>query len=293
MQFVSKLIIRSFSPAVESLGRLITDMQYHIIQIRLVPIGFIFNRFARMVRDLAQQQKKAISLEIEGGDIELDRLLLDEISQSINHLIRNAIDHGIEIPEERQKMNKPSAGTIKLRASRSKESAVIEVSDDGGGLDLQAIKLLGIKRHILKNDASMDEVCEVIFSGLSTTKAVTSISGRGLGLPIVKQKIESIGGRIKVKSISGKKTSFFIELPLNLAIIKTLFVRVDKEIYAIPIEAVERLLVISANEFKSIMNLEAIIFEGMGYSYYSISSIVWQSIYIFRKASCCYYSQRE
>jgi two-component system chemotaxis sensor kinase CheA len=247
--------------AVELLGRLITDLQYHVIQVRLVPIAFIFNRFPRMVRDLAKQQKKYIDLEIEGGEIELDRLWIDEIGGVITHLVRNSIDHGLEIPSVRKNANKPKNGKIKLRAIRTKETVVLEISDDGAGLNLEAIKARAIKQNILTPDATDHEIKEIIFSGLSTTKSVTLISGRGLGLSIAKQKVESIGGTIRVESTLGKGTSFFIEIPLSLAIINTLFVKVGEETYAIPIDSVERLLVVKREDFKNILNYEAIIFE--------------------------------
>lgn len=247
--------------AIETLGRLITDLQYHVMQVRLVPISFIFNRFLRMSRDLAKQQKKEINLQIEGGDLELDRTLIDEISESISHLIRNAIDHGIETPESRKKSNKPPQGRILLKASRTKETAIIEVNDDGAGLDWEVIKKSAIAHKLLKPEASKDEMKKALFSGLSTTKIVTTVSGRGLGLAIIKQKIESIGGNVRVESNAGIGTAFFMEIPLTLAIIKTLFVKVENETYAIPIEFVERLLVLNQDEFKGLLDQEAIIFE--------------------------------
>lgn len=277
--------------AVESLGRVITDLQYHVMQIRLVSINFIFNRFLRMTRDLAKQQHKLINLEIEGGDIELDRMLIDELGESLGHLIRNAIDHGLETPEERKKRNKPAEGTIRLKAIRSKQTAHIEVSDDGRGLDLSNIKNLAQKRQLLQHSANTEDVIDVIFSGLSTKKVVTTISGRGLGLPIVKQKIESIGGTIKVKSIPEKGTTFIIEIPLTLAIIKTLFVKILNETYAIPLDAVDRLLVLNPEEFKGLLNFEAIIFENKEIPVIRISTLFGntqqnndkQSVVIIRK----------
>lgn len=249
------------TPAIESFGRLVTELQYHIMQARLVPAAFIFNRFLRMTRDLAKQQKKEIELQIEGADIELDRILVDELIGSITHLIRNAIDHGIELPDVRLRLKKKATGTIKLQISRSKEVARIEISDDGSGLDLPEIKKIAIKHNLISHDANDEEIIETIFSGISTAKSVTSLSGRGLGLSIVKQKIESIGGTLDVKSIPHKGTTFVIEFPLSLAIIKTLFVTVGEEIYAIPIDFVERLLIAEPADFKGIMNDEAIIFE--------------------------------
>ena len=248
-------------PAIESLGRLITDLQYLMMQVRLVPIAFIFNRFERMTRDLAKQQNKKVELQFEGSDIELDRSLMNEIAEVISHLIRNAIDHGLESPEARSKLNKPEQGTIWLKAFRTKEAARIEVSDDGSGINIEEIKQLALKNNMIKHDATDEEILNTVFNGISTANSVTEISGRGLGLSIAKLKIESIGGSIKVKSVPGNATTFVILIPLTLAIIKTLLVKVGLQIYAIPTEFVERLLMKESIEIKGFMKDEAIIFE--------------------------------
>ncbi len=248
-------------PAIESLDRSVSELQYHVMQLRLVPVDFIFNRFVRMARDLAKQQKKEIHLQIENSDIELDRMILDQISESIAHLIRNAIDHGLETPEERTLLNKPPQGILKLSARQTKEAAIIEVSDDGRGLDLQAIKNVALKNHLIDDNASEDEIKDLIFSEISTKKVVTEVSGRGVGLSVVKHNIELVNGNIRVNSIPKQGTTFTMEIPLTLAIIKTLFVKVNKDIYAIPVDTVERLLIISSHEIKQLMNDEAIIFE--------------------------------
>jgi two-component system chemotaxis sensor kinase CheA len=247
--------------AIDSLGRHITDLQYIAMQVRLVPIGFLFNRFPRMVRDISKHQNKEVDLKIEGADIELDRSLIDEISESLAHLIRNAIDHGLEPAELRDKLKKPLRSTILLSAKRTKEFALIEVSDDGEGLDIPKIKAAAIKKEILTPEASDEDVIKSIFKGVSTTKKVTSISGRGLGLSIVKQKIESIGGSIQVKSKMGEGTSFLMRIPLTLAVIKVLFVTVNEQIYAIPINNIERLLTVPASEIKGVINYNAIVYQ--------------------------------
>jgi len=244
---------------VDTLERVITDIQYNIMQSRMVPIGFVFNRFPRMVRDLAKQQKKEINLETEGGDIELDRGVIDEIGESLVHLIRNSIDHGIETPEVRKKIGKPSGGTVRLTAASSKNSAIIKVSDDGAGLDLEDVKNTAIKQGIISVGASKEEVIDSIFTGLSTTKQVTAISGRGFGLDIVKNKIESLGGTIYAESEPKKGTTFTIEMPLTLAIIKTLFVEVGGKFYAIPLVNIEKLVTVNQRDIKGMMNYEAIV----------------------------------
>jgi two-component system chemotaxis sensor kinase CheA len=244
---------------VDNLERVITDMQYNIMQARMVPVKFVFNRFPRMVRDLAKSQKKDVNLQIEGADIELDRGMIDEIGESLIHLIRNAIDHGIETPEVRKKTGKSPQGTISLTAASSKNFAIIKVADDGAGLDLEDIRNTAIKRGILFAGASKEEIIDSIFSGLSTTKQVTAVSGRGFGLDIVKNKVESFGGTIKAESEPGKGTTFTIETPLTLAIIKTLFVEVGAKPYAIPLVNVERLVTVNKKDIKGILDYEAIV----------------------------------
>ncbi|MBU1148305.1 MAG: chemotaxis protein CheA, partial [Candidatus Omnitrophica bacterium] len=245
--------------AVDTLERVVTDMQYNIMQSRMVPIGFVFNRFPRMVRDLAKQQKKEINLETKGSDIELDRGVIDEIGESLVHLIRNSIDHGIEPPEARKRTGKPSGGTVRLTATSTKNSAIIHVSDDGAGLDLEDIKNTAIKRGIISSGASKEEIIDSIFTGLSTTKQVTQISGRGFGLDIVKNKIESLGGTIYAETERKSGTSFTIEMPLTLAIIKTLFVEVGGKSYALPLVNIERLVTINQKDIKGMLNFEAIV----------------------------------
>jgi len=248
--------------AVDTLGRLVSDLQYNVMQSRLVPIGFVFSRFPRMVRDLAKQQKKEVSLETQGSDIELDRAVIDEIAESMVHLLRNAVDHGMETPEARKKAGKPAGGTIKITAERTKSFAIIKVSDDGQGLDIEDIKNTAIKNKILSPEATTEELIQSIFFGVSTTKKVTAVSGRGFGLNIVKNKIESLGGSVKVETELGKGTTFIIEIPLTLAIIKALFVEAAGKTYAIPIANTERLVTVERADIKGILNNEAIVLDG-------------------------------
>ena len=245
--------------AVDTMGRVIADVQYNVMQARMVPIGFTFNRFPRMVRDLAKQQKKEVSLQTQGGDMELDRAIIDEISESLVHLLRNAVDHGIETPEERRKAGKPPQGTITLTAGRTKEFAMIEVTDDGAGLDLDEIKNIALKQGTLSKDATKEEAMNTIFSGVSTTKQVTAVSGRGLGLDIVKRKIESLGGTINAASDLNKGTTFVMEIPFTLAIIKVLFVEVGGRVYAIPLANIERLVTVNQGKIKGMLGYEAIV----------------------------------
>lgn len=246
---------------VDTLGRLITDMQYHVMQARLVPMSSVFDKFPRLVRDLAKQQKKEVGLVIEGADIELDRSVIDEIGDSLVHIVRNAVDHGIESPEERRRASKPVAGTIRIIAKRTRGVAIIEVADDGRGLDIEGITRKAMKQGILSASPSRDAMRDAVFSGISTAKRVTDISGRGLGLNIVKSKIESLGGAVRMESPGGSGTRCILEIPLTLAVIYALFVNVGASAYAIPVDAIERLVTVRQDEIKGMLNAEAIILE--------------------------------
>ena len=245
--------------AVDTLNRLVSDLQYTVMQSRLVPIGFVFDRFPRMVRDLAKSQKKQVDLVLEGSDIELDRAVIDEIGESLVHLLRNAVDHGIEMPDERRKADKPANGTITVTAKRTKGFAIIEVSDDGQGLNLEGIRNAAKKSDVLSPQATIEELMHSIFFGVSTTRQVTAVSGRGFGLNIVKNKIESLGGAVRVESQPQKGTMFTMEIPLTLAVIKALFVEVGSRTYAIPLTNIERLVTVDKRDIKGMLNYEAIL----------------------------------
>ena len=248
---------------VDSLGRVVEDTQYNIIQARMVPVGFIFNRFPRMIRDLAKQENKQINLVMEGNEIKLDRALIDEIGEPLIHLLRNAVDHGIESPEERKKAGKKPEGTLRLSAKREKGYAIIEVEDDGKGLDLEEIKNSAVKQGRIAVDKSdKGDIMDLLFAGFSTNKKVTNISGRGVGLNVVKKSVDNLGGEIKVESEPGQGTKFIMKLPLTLAIIKALLVGVGDQLYAIPVSSIERLVDVRKKDVKGVFNYETIVFDG-------------------------------
>jgi two-component system, chemotaxis family, sensor kinase CheA len=256
-----ELIHPEFNASVDTLGRLVKDMQYNVMQARMVPVGFIFNRFPRMVRDLAKKQGKEVEIKMTGGDLELDRAVIDHIGESLVHLLRNAVDHGIESPAERREAGKAPQAVIELTAKGTKDFAVIEVRDDGRGLDIDAIKTEGIRRGLLTPESGRDEILQSIYTGVSTTKEVTEVSGRGLGMDIVRKRIESLGGAIRLETEPGKGTTFILEIPLTLAVIKTLFVRVGAKVYAIPLAVIDRLVTVRRSDIKGFLNYEAIVLD--------------------------------
>jgi len=231
------------------------------MQLRMLSISLIFNQFPRIVRDLSKTQNKKVNLIIEGDNIEIDRTFIDIMSESLLHLVRNAIDHGLETSKERLSKNKPEQGLIKLSAERTKEHVVITVSDDGRGINFGDIKKSAIDLGLLTPNATDEEIENALFSEVSTAKEVTEISGRGLGLNIVKENLESIGGFIQVKSKADEGTVFIIRIPLSLAVLNTLFVKVAERIYAIPVSNIIRLVTLDQENMKSVLNNETIILD--------------------------------
>lgn len=240
---------------VERFERVSEELQYHITQARMVEVGYLFNRFPRMMRDLASKSGKELDLEVEGSEIKLDRNIIDELSEPLVHLLRNAVDHGIE-----------KEGKITLNARREKNSAIIEVSDTGKGIDIEKVKGIALDKGIVSEEelAQMEErkIMELIFDPmLSTKEEVSDVSGRGVGMSAVKQKIEALNGVIRIESTSGEGTKFVLELPLTLAIIKALLVRVKDHIYAIPVNYIDRSVSFEKENIKKAADQKVAILE--------------------------------
>jgi len=229
------------------LERVSIDLQQEVMQTRMVPVGNIFNRFPRMVRDLSRDLGKDITLEMGGLDIELDRTVLDEIGDPIVHLLRNSIDHGIESPEERVAAGKPERGTVCLHAERERDQIRITVADDGRGMDLDRIWTKAVERGLVDRSARESYTDHDVFMfscmpGFSTMDKATKVSGRGVGMDVVKGKIEYLGGSIYVSSKPGHGLEVTLMLPLTLAIIQALLVGNGDRVYALPLSAVDEVL---------------------------------------------------
>lgn len=248
--------------AIDQLDRITTELQYAAMSLRMVPIKQVFDRFPRMVRDLAQARGKEINLEISGETTELDRSIVNQIGDPLVHMLRNSIDHGIEPRAERIAKGKPAAGTIRLSARHEGSHILIEISDDGQGLNIDRIRDKAIERRLLPvgtKEISMAEAISFLFHpGFSTAEQVTDLSGRGVGLDAVKSTVESLSGSIEMQSEPGKFTRTIIKLPLTLAIIKALLVKVDGETVAIPIQAVRENIQVEPGQVKTIQTHEVI-----------------------------------
>ncbi|HZG73707.1 MAG TPA: chemotaxis protein CheA, partial [Chondromyces sp.] len=255
------------SETVERMSRISGDLQSIILNMRMVPVETVFNRFPRMVRQLARDLNKQISLEIIGADTELDRTVIDEIGDPLVHLIRNAIDHGIESPEVRKARGKPEKGTVRLKAYHSGNHVFIEIEDDGSGINknkvLQKALSKGIVTQEQANSLTDNQIYELILSsGFSTAEKVSDISGRGVGLDVVKTTIESLGGVISIDSIEGTGSIFSIQLPLTLSIIAVMLIEVGQEKYAIPLSSIIETAIVKKEDILKAHNQKMIDFRG-------------------------------
>ncbi|MFB6090007.1 MAG: ATP-binding protein [Halobellus sp.] len=228
----------------DELDKISSDLQDTVMDMRLIPLKKVFDKFPRLVRDLARDQDKRVDFSVEGQDIELDRTILDEISDPLMHVLRNAVDHGIEPPEEREAAGKPKTGSVELRARREHDTVVVTVEDDGSGIDADVIREKAAEKGIRPRSELAElpdsEVYDYIFHpGFSTNEEITDVSGRGVGMDVVKTTVESLDGSVNVESDLGEGTTISIRLPVSVAIIKVLFVRIDDREFGVPIKYID------------------------------------------------------
>ena len=259
--------LADLTETIEQMDRVTTDLQAVVMKVRMVPVGQVFNRFPRMVRDLSRDLNKEVNLIIQGEETELDRTVIDEIGDPLVHLLRNAIDHGVESPAERQAKGKNPVGEIRLIARHEGNNVIIMVEDDGAGVNPDIVKEKALEKGLItqaeaeKMDAA-DAVRLLFVPGFSTAKVVTDVSGRGVGMDAVKTKIESLGGMVDVETKVSEGSKFKIRLPLTLAIIQALLVKVGEEIYAIPLGSIDSTINITPGDIKTIQNQEVILLRG-------------------------------
>lgn len=280
MNLVSELIIvknglesnlengHADTESIEYLERITTSIHDAVMKVRMVPVETVFNRFPRMIRDIARELNKDIELHMSGEETELDRTVIDEIGDPLIHILRNSADHAIESREERIKANKPPVGNIYLRAYQDGNNVVIEVEDDGRGIDVNKVRRKivekGIESADIVNSFSDKEVIDYLFKpSFSTADKVTDISGRGVGLDVVKTKIEALGGIVEVETEWGKGTKFSIRIPLTLAIIQALMVEIGSEKYAIPLGSISEIDNFKPEDIKYVRNQEVVFLRDM------------------------------
>jgi two-component system, chemotaxis family, sensor kinase CheA len=235
----------------ENLERLSSELRDNTLEMRMVPIGTTFSRFMRLVRDLSSELGKDIGLLTEGAETELDKTVIERIGDPLVHLIRNCCDHGVESPAERRAKGKPERGTVRLSAHHSGDSVIIDVADDGAGLSVEAIRAKGLERGLISPDAKLTEreIFNLIFMpGFSTAKAITDVSGRGVGMDVVKRSVESLRGSVEIESRFGIGTTIRLRLPLTLAIIEGLLVTVGDVFYVLPMSSIEACTELTGND---------------------------------------------
>ncbi|MDA8432248.1 MAG: chemotaxis protein CheA [Nitrospiraceae bacterium] len=260
----NKPLARELQEGLESMGKTIAELQEGIMRARMLPVLNVFGKYPRMVRDLSRTQGKEVELVFKGEETELDKTVIDELEEPLLHLIRNAVDHGMEDPKERVKRGKKRRGTITLSAGQESNYVIVGVSDDGRGIDMGRVKAAAVERGLLLPDETPDKetLKSLIFSaGLSTKDEATDLSGRGVGLDVVIRKIGKLGGQIAVDSTAGGGTVFTIKLPLSLAIIPALMVEAGEEVYAIPMSAVDESIKVKGEDIHMINNHEVVEFR--------------------------------
>ena len=259
--------LTELTETLEQMDRVTTDLQSVVMKVRMVPVSQVFNRFPRMVRDLAKELDKDINLTIEGEDTELDRTVIDEIGDPLMHLLRNSLDHGVEHPDEREAKGKPRTGEVGLIARHEGNNVVIMVTDDGSGINADKIRNKAVEKGMVTRDEAdalpdADAVRLIFLPGFSTAETITDVSGRGVGMDVVRSKIESLGGHVDVETKIDEGSVFKIKLPLTLAIIQAMLVKVQNEMYAIPLGSIDSTINITPNDIKTVQNKEVIVLRG-------------------------------
>jgi two-component system, chemotaxis family, sensor kinase CheA len=254
---VAREQLKALAEAIHSLGRVSDGLQKGVLDTRMVPIGPLFERFRRVIRDLSHSSGKEVSLEIDGEKTELDKRMIDELSDPLIHMVRNAVDHGLETPDHREAAGKRRSGTVSLLASQRGNSVVITVSDDGRGIDCERIRKKVVSKGLLSEAearelSERDLIAYIWHPGLSTAETITEISGRGVGMDIVKSRIENLSGTVDVRSTLGQGTTFTIRLPLTLAILSSLLVRIYDEIYAISLDHIDEIVEVRTSRIYSV-----------------------------------------
>ncbi len=247
--------------AARTLDKKLNELQEGLMEVRMVPLNSLFDRLTRMARKLSRESGKIIDIRIFGEDTELDRLMIEEIADPLMHIVRNAVDHGIETQEERIKLGKKEIGTIKLSAMQKGSHVVIEVEDDGSGIDIKRVKDIAVEKGLIASNSSLTEkeAIDILFApGFSTSKVVTEVSGRGVGLDVVRKNLIKLNGTIDIETKEKTGTKFIITLPITLMILKALIVQVAEEIFALPINSVSESLMITNSDIQTVERREVI-----------------------------------
>jgi two-component system chemotaxis sensor kinase CheA len=259
--------VEALAETVGHISRITSDLQDILLKARMLPIETVFNRLPRAVRDLAQRMGKEVNLELVGGETELDRSVIEVLGDPLLHILRNSVDHGIEAPDDRERAGKPRRGTVTVSARHQEGHIIVEIADDGRGIDVKRVKAKAVERGLLSADAAermtdKDALSLIFASGLSTAASVSDVSGRGVGMDIVRSNIQRLGGLIDVESEPGRGSRLLLRLPLTLAIIRGLLVEIANVVYVLPLTSVLETLKIEKNDLQSVGGHEVIVLRG-------------------------------
>ncbi|MDH2329509.1 chemotaxis protein CheA [Paenibacillus polymyxa] len=277
-QLASEASNPALTETVEHMSRVSSDLQNVVLKLRMVPVDTVFNRFPRMVRDLAKSLDKKLDLVITGAETEMDRTVIDEIGDPLVHLLRNSVDHGIESVADRIAAGKPETGTVNLRAFHSGNNVFIEIEDDGNGINRDKVLNSAISKGILTAEQAAvmtdEEAYQVLFApGFSTAAVISDVSGRGVGLDVVKSKITALGGNVTVHSTLGQGTNFSVQLPLTLSIIAAMMIQIGSEKYAIPLSSIVETAIVKRTQIRSVHGNKMIAFRDSHIPLISLSQL--------------------
>lgn len=291
--------IKEMDEAIGMVDRSVSELQNLMMNIRMIPLNHIFNRLPRVVRDVAQYDSKEVEFAMEGGETELDRSVMDGLNDPLLHLIRNAVNHGIESPETREAAGKPRKGFVKLAAHRDRDNVIIELIDDGGGINIEKVKKKAVEKGLITTESAdimtEDQAVELLFQpGFSTADKITDISGRGVGLDVVRRSIEALKGTIRVETTQGKGSRFELLLPPTMAIVDVMIVRINGKRLAIPISSIVEVANFKRNSTHRIGKGEAILLRDEVLQIFWLNDMVGASeicdiliVVQYQKRKCC------
>ncbi len=261
------------------INRIAEEMQDSIMQVRMMPVSFIFQRFPRLVRDISHRLGKEVNLVLEGEETEADKLIIEALGDPLVHIVRNSLDHGIEQPEERQRSGKPSQGTLTIRASQESDRVVITIKDDGRGLDPEAIKRKACEIGLLDEERigrmNAQEAIQLVFApGFSTADQVSDLSGRGVGMDVVRTAVEKVNGTILLESRKNEGTCLRLSLPLSMAVTNVMIVEADSQIFGVPMDAVLETVRVRKRDIQSVKNAQTMILRGRVVPLKALSSLL-------------------
>ncbi len=291
--------IKEMNEAIGMVDRSVSELQNLMMVIRMIPLNHIFNRLPRVVRDVAQYDHKEVDFVMEGGETELDRSVMDGLNDPLLHLIRNSVNHGIESPDAREAAGKPRKGFVKLAAHRDRDNVIIEIIDDGAGINVEKVKRKGVEKGLITQETAdvmgVDEAIELLFQpGFSTADTITDISGRGVGLDVVRRSIESLKGTIRVETTEGKGSRFELLLPPTMAIVDVMIVRINGHRLAIPISSIVEVANFKRDDTHQIGKGEAILLRDEVLQIFSLNDMIGYSevceiliVIQYQKRKCC------